>query len=237
MRWTAGSARSRTYSPRYVDLSDKIEDQLGPAERKQLRDIAGAFHSYEKFAYKKAAADVFWPLIAAIAGRRMCRVVYRTPRADAKDKEIRVLPLKIFVHQQAAYVHAYVPKHHDVAVFNMQRLQSLQVLDERGEVPRGYNAEKLEASAFGVFVGKNPVTYKLRFSADIAPYIRERSWHPTEKLRELPDGRLELTFSCGESYEVSAWVAGWRKGVEVLGPESLRQEFGELGRFLTDTYG
>jgi predicted DNA-binding transcriptional regulator YafY len=219
------------------DLSDKIESQLGTAQRKQLHDIMAAFHSYEKFAYKKAALDVFWPLITAISGRRMCRVVYRTPIADAKDKEIRVLPLKIFVHQQAVYVHAYVPKHHDVAVFNLQRLQRLQVLDEIGEIPRGYHPDKLEASAFGVFVGKKPVTYKLRFSADIAPYIRERSWHPSEKLREHADGRLDLTFTCGESYEVSAWVASWRDGVEVLEPASLRQELGALGRYLIDSYG
>ena len=232
-----GLAKSSSLFTALEDLSDKIEDQLGPAERKQLREIVSAFHSYENFAYKRTAPDVFWPLIAAIAGRRMCRIVYRRPQVDAKDKEIRVLPLKIFVHQQAAYVHAYVPKHHDVAVFNLQRLQSLHVLDEQGEVPRDYHPEKLAASAFGVFAGKTSVTYKLRFTAEIAPYIRERSWHPTEKLRELGDGRLELSFTCGESYEISAWVAGWRTGVEVLEPDSLRAELGELGRWMIETYG
>ena len=164
-----GVAKKSNLFTALEDLSDKIEEQLGPAQKKQLQDIAQALHSYEKFNYKKAAPDVFWPLIAAIAGRRMCRVLYRAPSAATQDKEIRVLPLKIFAHQQATYVHAYVPKHHDVAVFNLQRLQNLEVLDERGEVPRDYHPDKLEASAFGVFLGKNPVTYKLRFSAAVAP--------------------------------------------------------------------
>jgi predicted DNA-binding transcriptional regulator YafY len=218
------------------DLSDKIEALLGRAERKQLRDIVEAFHSYEKHAYKEAAPDVFWPLISAIAGRRVCKVVYRAARVDAKDKELRLVPLKIFAHDQSTYVHAWLPKHHDVIVLNLHRLQTLQVLDERGEVPAGYTADKLETSAFGVFVGKHEVTYKLRFSAEIAPYIRERSWHPSERLRELGDGRVELSFTCGESYEVTRWVAGWREHVEVLEPASLRAELGALGRYLVERY-
>ena len=88
-----------------------------------------------------------------------------------------------------------------------------------------------------MFVGKNQVEYRLRFSPEIAPYIKERSWHPSEKLRNLPDGRLDLTFSCGESYEVTAWIASWRQHVEVLAPDSLCKEFGQLGNWLTKTYG
>lgn len=218
------------------DLADKIEDNLGSAQRKQLEHILEAFHSYEKHAYRRAAPDIFWPLIAAISERRMCRVVYRAPRPGAVGKEIRILPLRIFVYQQGAYLHAFVPKHKEIITLNLQRLQDLKVLDEKGEVPRGYDPEKLEASAFGVFVGKNRVTYKLRFTPEIAPYIRERQWHPTEKLREHSDGRLELTFTCGESYEVTAWVASWRQGVEVVEPESLRKDLAGYGEWLNETY-
>jgi proteasome accessory factor B len=231
-----GVGRKSSLFTSLEDLADKIEAQLGPSERGQLHDILAAFHSYEKFAYHRAAPDVFWPTIAAIAGRRMCSVVYRAPRVDASDKEIRILPLRIFVYQQAVYLHAYVPKHREVITLNLQRLQDLKVLDERGQPPPDYRPEKLETSAFGVFVGKNQVSYRLRFSPEIAPYIRERSWHPTEKLRELPGGGLELSFTCGESYEVTAWVASWRKGVEVLEPQSLRRELAGYGQWLKERY-
>jgi hypothetical protein len=35
------------------------------------------------------------------------------------------------------------------------------------------------------------VTVRVIFSKRTAPYIRERLWHPSEKLRDLDDGRLE----------------------------------------------
>ena len=104
-------------------------------------------------------------------------------------------------------------------------------------MPRDYHPDALEDSAFGVFVGKTRTTYKLRFSPAIAPYIRERTWHPSERTRELAGGRLELTFTCAPSYEVTAWVASWRSEVEVIEPPSLRKELADLGRYLTRTYG
>src|SRR5205823_195172 len=97
----AGVGRRSNLFTALEDLADKVEDQLGAAQRKQLVDIAEAFHSYEKHAYTRAAPDVFWPLIAAIAERRMCSVWYTAVRADAKEKEIRILPLRLFVYQQA----------------------------------------------------------------------------------------------------------------------------------------
>jgi predicted DNA-binding transcriptional regulator YafY len=219
------------------DLADKIEDHLGPVEKQRLEEILSAFHSYEKQAYQRAAPDVLWPLISAIAEKRLCRVVYRAPRRAAVDKEIRLLPLRIFVYQQAPYLHAFVPKHKEVITLNLQRLRELTVLAERAAPPRGYDPEKLEASAFGVFAGKQPATYRLRFSSEIAPYIRERRWHPSERRRELDGGRLELSFTCGESYEVTAWVASWRHHVEVLAPENLRRELAEFAAWLTAAYG
>jgi predicted DNA-binding transcriptional regulator YafY len=219
------------------DLSDKIERSLGPKGRKAIEAINRCFYSYEKFAYQGSPPDVFWPLIGAIAERQLCILKYRAPRAEPHDAKFRALPLKLFAHGGTIYLHAFVPKHENVIVLNLQRLTALDVLDERGSPPADYDPAKWEASAFGIFVGGTPVRYKLRFESDAAPYIRERIWHPTQKLRGLPGGALELTFTCSESYEVAAWVASWRTAVEVVEPESLRREVAEFGLWINEKYG
>jgi hypothetical protein len=48
---------------------------------------------------------------------------------------------------------------------------------------------------------------------------------------------VELTFTCGESHEVTSWVASWRNSVKVLKPASLMTELAELGRWLVGEYG
>ena len=80
-----------------------------------------------------------------------------------------------------------------------------------------------KAEAFGV-VWEKPMTVVVRFRADQAPYVREREWHPTQQLKDLPDGRLQLTFQAGGSFEITRWILGWGDAAEVVRPTRLRRE-------------
>lgn len=232
----AGGARSTLFSA-LEKLADSIEDQLGAAERAQLKLVTAAFHSYEKFPYQHKAAELFWPLVQAIGARRLCRIQYRAPKVNARDKEIKILPLRLFHYQQAVYLHAYVPKHDEVITLNLQRLSELHVLEETGTVPQSYRLDQLEDSAFGIHGGTATELFILRFSEEVAPFIRERVWHRSQKTIGLPDGRLELRFICSPSQEVTSWVASWRDQVEVVAPDTLRAELATLGQWLQRTYG
>src|SRR5204862_1695765 len=72
------------------------------------------------------------------------------------------------------------------------------------------------------------VTVRGAFAKGAAPYLRERLGHPTQKLRDLPDGRLELSLQVADTQEVRRWILGWGAQAEVLHPiamrEALRQE-------------
>ena len=218
------------------DLGARIETALGDKGREQLSAIDSCFFSWEKFAWRKAPPDKLWPLVQAIAEKRVCRVHYKAPHSDGAGKKFKVLPLRLFVHQGSVYLHGWTPTFKIVLTLNLQRLLGLELLNERMEPPKDYRTESLEESAFGIFIGPDPVTYRLRFTAKLAPYIREREWHPSQKLSELADGRIELSFTCAQSYEVASWVASWRDGVEVLGPTSLKKEFREFGCWLQKAY-
>lgn len=218
-------------------LQDKIQKAIGPAGRKRLLAIDNCFHSYEKQAYRELPGEYLWGIVRAITERRLCRVTYRKPQAEPIDKRHEVLPLKVFSHQGAAYVMCHVPKHDAFITLNMQRIRGLQVLETRSPVPERFNAELMESAAFGVHTGAEPTRYALRFAPEVVAYIRERQWHPTQTLTDLDDGAVVLTFTCGRSWEVTAWVASWRHWVEVREPESLRAELLELGSTLLASYG
>ena len=219
------------------DLADKIEQSLGKKDHARLREIVSAVHSLEKFAYQQTPPDVLWPLIDAISKRKLCKVAYRAISHDAGEKTYKLLPLKMFAYERAIYLHAYVHKHDAVIVLNLQRLVSLQALDETGTPPRGYDADALAESAFGVFLGKTTAHYRLRFGSSMARRISERVWHPTQKLRELPDGGVELELTCYASPEIGGWIRSFGSDVEVLAPSSLRIELATLGRAMAERYG
>lgn len=218
------------------DVADRIGTAIGQAGRARLMEIDACFFSWEKFAWSKAAPEVMWPLVEAIGARKLCVVTYRAPQTEAKPKKFRVLPLRLFVHQGAVYLHAWTQRFDSVVTLNLHRLVSLEVLAETAEIPMGYSTDEFEQSAFGIFTGTAPADYKLRFTKVVAPYIRERVWHPTQKVTERKDGGVELTFRCAESYEVLAWIASWRDQVELLEPKRVRTTMKELSQWMGETY-
>jgi predicted DNA-binding transcriptional regulator YafY len=218
------------------DLQDKIADALRGG-RSQLEGILNAFYFYDKYAYAQAAPDVLWSLVSAIESRTICKVTYRKPQRHARDKTFEIVPLKLFAHQGAAYLMCHVLKHDAFGTLNLQRIRALKPTARSGEVPRDFDPNSWEQSAFGVHAGNEETCYVLQFDAEVADYIRERIWHPSQDLRELPSGEVELRFTCGQSFEVTAWVASWRHWVRVIAPSSLRDELRELGETFVAQYG
>jgi proteasome accessory factor B len=53
--------------------------------------------------------------------------------------------------------------------------------------------------------------------------VRERVWHDSQVLRELPDGGIELTMKLGALPEVESWILSWGADAEVIAPAELRK--------------
>ena len=218
------------------DLASKVENAVGKQGRADLDRIEKCFYSYEKFGYQDAPPEVVWALITAIAQKVVCRVTYRSVGKD-KDSDFRILPLRMFMHDQALYLHATSLRHGKIIALNLHRLTKLTPTKETAEPPADYWPEDWENNAFRIFLGTVVRKFRLRFESDVAPYILERVWHPEQDIKRLPKGRVELTFSCSDSPEVRGWIAQWRASVEVLEPKEVREEFRELGAFYSGKYG
>ena len=219
------------------DLAEKIERAVGARGRQQLVDIEACFHQYDKYLYANAPADVLWPLIEAITARRLCAVTYRSPRRGGATTTFDILPLKLFIFQQAPYVMCHIRKYETVGSLHLHRFTALTVREEQAEIPKGFDPELLEHAAFGVWRDAPPTDYTLQFDAEVAPYIAERRWHPTQAMQRHPDGGLTLSFTCHSEVEVEAWVASWRQHVRVLAPVSLQERLHAYGGKLMALYG
>lgn len=68
---------------------------------------------------------------------------------------------------------------------------------------------------------------RLLFEAKLAVYITERLWHPTQKFRMRPDGRVEMRMEITGRKELVRWVLSWMPDVKVLAPKSLHDRIVE----------
>ena len=161
-------------------------------------------------------------LIEAILRKRRCVVEYRKPsRSESKTYDFD--PYRLLFVGGGLYVVGRVPKHAGTATLAVDRLLSVFLSKTEFEVDPAFDPKKCREDAFGIS-WQDPVDIVLRFRADQAPYVRERVWHPSQQLIDLPKGGVQLTFRAGGQFEIRRWILGWGDAVEVVSPDDLRRE-------------
>jgi predicted DNA-binding transcriptional regulator YafY len=168
------------------------------------------------------APEVLIQLAEAILRRRACMVTYRTPDS-VEPKTYSYHPYRLLNIASALYCVGKLPPHDGLTTLATHRIVAIQLQDEEFEVDPGFDPDRHRREAFGV-VWEEPTTVVLRFRADQAPYVAERQWHPSQELKWLPGGGLELRFKAGGSFEIRRWILGWGEAAEVISPESLRRD-------------
>jgi predicted DNA-binding transcriptional regulator YafY len=88
----------------------------------------------------------------------------------------------------------------------------------------GSNPEEELTASFGSFLDGEEVEVILRFDPEIKGYIQRKKWHPSQREKELPDGRLEARFRVAGLAGISRWIYRWLPQVEVIAPAELREK-------------
>jgi hypothetical protein len=93
----------------------------------------------------------------------------------------------------------------------VERIEELVVTEVTFDALDGLPLEERLREAFGVS-WEQPMEVAVRFNAQQAPYIRERTWHPSQSIEEDEGGGLVLRFRAGGLYEIKAWILGHGAG-------------------------
>jgi proteasome accessory factor B len=160
----------------------------------------------------------------AWANRRWLRLSYKSAgRARPKEVELAPYVLEPSAAGFATYVVGYSRTHDDIRTFKVERIVSADKLPENFELPDNFDFEGMMSSAWGIIWGEG-IQVRLRFAPDVAWRVRESKWHPSQQIDELPGGAVELTLAVASMMELGRWVRSWGDKVEVIEPDSLRQE-------------
>ncbi len=150
--------------------------------------------------------------------------------------ERKVMPYHMHNFHGDWFLIAYDTLRNDFRIFLVGRIEKWQVLPEHFKRDEAFSPDEWKARGFQAFGGGEVEEVSIWFSTQKAQYIRERSWHPTQKIEERPDGSLVLHMNTAGLVEVKNWVLTFGSGAEVLAPESLRQECIEEISQMTKVY-
>ncbi len=165
--------------------------------------------------------EVLENLHDAILKRRVCWVSYHSPWAESA-RQYTIEPLRLLPHRGGLYVISRMPYYDQLITQAVDRFESVEVTEEEFEPPDHLSVDERLSNAFGIS-SEEPMDVVVRFTEEQAPYIRERTWHPSQELEELDDGRVVLRLRAGGFYEIKSWVLSFGAVAEVLEPEELRE--------------
>ncbi|MBL8918118.1 MAG: transcriptional regulator [Myxococcaceae bacterium] len=165
-------------------------------------------------------------LLEGILESRRSKVRYRSRSAN-EDHEYTVEPYWFRLFDGLLYLEARVPPQRRPATFAAHLIKQAVVLGESFNRPKN-----VRRTGFGVVDGK-PERVEVLFDAVIAPYIAERQWHPTQRLRRRDDGAVVFTAHLSGMHEFVGWVMSWGAHAELRSPAAWRAEVARRAKALT----
>jgi len=183
--------------------------------------------------YSKAS-DLLTELRKALLFQQKINLHYKTP-SRKKAELYTVDPYSFIFYKGGLYLQGYAHNRLSMRTFAVDRINAITILTERFEIPLEYQPEKQFSEAFGI-VSEAPLPVRLRFSAAVAHAIADRIWHPTQKIKKLRSGEVELSFTAGGRMEILSWILSYGNHVELLKPLELRREIAEKARSMAELY-
>src|SRR5260221_27281 len=164
--------------------------------------------------------QIFDALAKATAQRKQLSIAYRKP-GQSKPEQRVVDPYHLANINGEWFLFAYDHLRKDIRTFVPARIQGLQRTGKTFVRPLRFSLEKTLRDSFGVHSGHEVFQVAIRFKAAAAPYIREKRWHPSQELRELAKGGVELRLRLSSLGEIERWILGWGGSALVLRPPEL----------------
>jgi len=174
-------------------------------------------------------------LHAAINERRSVAMTYFTA-SRRKHTERVVDPYHLFNSRGEWYLIGRDHLRRGIRQFHVGRIESWKVLERRFLRDPEFSIAAWLRSAFQTQAGERTTKVRIRFDENQAPYIRERRWHDTQKIEDLPDGGLILQFTTAALDEVKRWVMQYAEHAEVLEPVELREAVKQAVRGMGEVY-
>jgi proteasome accessory factor B len=212
-------------SPFQTDLESafkKIESALPAKHVARLEKIEEMFFPLVRAPKRVDAKDgVNATVQEALLNQNILKVEYR-PRKGQMTFSSEIHPYSLLLYRGEFYILCFVPNK-GMRYFALEGIKKAERIKERFEIPEDFSISEFLNIPFGLFHGK-PITVKVVFDKELSDYIHRRTWHPTQKIKQLKDGRTLLTMTASGKEEIKAWVWSFGAKAKVLSPESLVRE-------------
>jgi predicted DNA-binding transcriptional regulator YafY len=202
---------------------DKLAAALTPQMRQFLDRLPLVFQAKGASARagdRRAERELIARLLDATLNHRRASMKYFS-MSSGREKDYVIEPYRLIYSPGGMYLLAFVPEYRELRTFSVERIRGVSLHEERftpSDVP-----DAVFAHSLGVNEGP-PEHIEVAFEPRIAPYVRERTWHPSQALADRKDGGVVLSLDVCNDWALRSWILSFGPLARVLAPVSLQAQ-------------
>lgn len=190
-----------------------------------IEDIASIFPT-GKVNESKDKVNFLTLIMQATLDQRTIIATYHTQYRDQITKR-KIDPYYIIPRDNLFYVIGYCHKEKDIRTFRISRFKQVNIMDFRF-VKNTFNLEKYMEYTWNINRGEEIIDFKVRFSKNIARYIKEKELFVKPILTDEPNGSLLFEVTVNNKADFLKWVLQYGIEAEIIEPLYIRTEMRQL---------
>jgi proteasome accessory factor B len=207
-------------------LKDRIEFHWG--------DVDSSI-SFRGLGASVADLDLFETVSRTVLDSHELTFGYKKLRGS-KYEARRVQPYHLGCIENQWYVFGFDLARQQLRTFALPRMIKVRDTGAKFRRPADFSITKHLSDSFGVFKGKSPHRVRIHFDSFAARLVSERVWHPSQRIKPLAGGEIQMSITLGGLEEIERWVLSWGEHATVLEPPVLVKRLREVGETLGRTY-
>jgi predicted DNA-binding transcriptional regulator YafY len=228
----------------YEDLDRIFQRIISSLPNKAIGKLPDYATQFTMASFPTSETDgVTWQeVFNALQEKRCITISYQKP-SDEAPSDRKIFPLHVAHYHGAWYILSFCHDRRDARVFNLSRIKKVVKVKEseieqkkREAFLKTFDQQQALSESFDMYIGQKSQTIKIRFTADIAPYIRERKWHLKQQLTQEEGGALLFETDVNDFVGMVPWILSWGSSATVLEPLDLVNKIKNVVEKLTVAY-
>ncbi|MGC8828149.1 MAG: helix-turn-helix transcriptional regulator [Verrucomicrobiia bacterium] len=179
--------------------------------------------------------EIFEKIASAVSSKKQLEILYKKPGQITPETRV-IEPYHLANINGEWFLFAYDKLRKDIRTFVPARIQSARFTGESFVKKLKFSVQKFLRDSFGVHCGSGNYSIVIRFNENVADYIREKKWHESQQLIELPDGGVEMRLTLSSLVEIQRWILSWGGNAVVLEPPELASSVKEAAERILQVY-
>lgn len=159
--------------------------------------------------------SILHALVDAIQGQHVIQFKYRGRGRSSK------LPQRMLEYHGVVYVIVWSAVHKRYEPYRVDGITD--IVRRREKIYHTFNFRDFMHTRFGLWEGAHAEVIIEISDPLTAANFRERRWHNTQEITDLPEGGIRITMQCGMSPELVSLILHWTPKITVVSPPELKE--------------